>query len=257
MACSSGDPSSPNADVSENAAESTAGSHARAGTHMGVHGMVLFGTGTEKMYLSHIPLYQSPHNMQVIVEVKVDSGIPADQQLFGTKQFTFNPRAAFSLGDLALGTLTSVNGTVFMGDFENGGTPAFRNVKFVVQRVVFQRDMSPSMPANASLDYIAVGTPAQPYLVHLIDAPPSFDQIVGVKLPADTWLDAASLQAGTQVRIAGGTNSITKRLKPQSTVNAAQITTSAGGGKVSSVQVLSESSCMPGDQFFGDCPAVQ
>ena len=261
-ACSSAEPSAASAnDGAENAAQSTSPT-AAAGTHVGVHGMVLFGTGTERMYLSHIPLYENPHNMQVIVEVKVNTGIPAAQQLFGTKQFTFNPRAAFSLGDLAAGTLTSVTGTVFLGDFENGGTPAFRNVKFDVQRVIFERDMTTSMAANPSLDYIAVGTPAQPYLVHLIDAPPSFDQIVNIKLPADTSLDDAALQAGTLVRISGQQqNVVTKRLKPQAVVSATELAGPGGStrppAKVGSIQVLGENSCMPGDQFFGDCPGAQ
>jgi hypothetical protein len=256
LGCASADPAG--TETTSNAAQSTTPVLTQ-GTHVGVHGMVLFGSGTERMYLSHIPLYENPHNMQVIVEVKVDTGIPADKQLFATGQFTFNPRAAFSLGDLAAGTLTSVSGTVYTGDFENGGRPAFRNVTFVAQRVIFQRDMSPSMAANPALDYIAVGTPNQAFFVHLIDAPPSFDQIAAVKLPASTFLDDAALQAGTQVRIKDGQNSITKRLKPQAVVGASRVTTTGNGapGQVDSVQVLGESSCMPGDQFFGDCPAIQ
>lgn len=256
LGCAAADPTAPEA--TSNAAQSTTPVLTQ-GTHVGVHGMVLFGSASERMYLSHIPLYENPHNMQVIVEVKVDSGVPADKQNFSASQFTFNPRQAFSLGDLAAGTLTSVMGTVFTGDFEAGGTPAFRNVKFSVQRVIFERDMTTSMPVNPALDYIAVGTPNQPYFVHLIDAPPSFDQIVAVKLPANTFLDAAALQAGTQVRIKNGQNSVTKRLKPQSVVGASRVSSTgdATGGQVDAVQVLGESSCMPGDQFFGACPAAQ
>ena len=39
--------------------------------------MTLFGS-SDKLYLSHIPLYENPHGKQVIVEVSVASGVPAD-----------------------------------------------------------------------------------------------------------------------------------------------------------------------------------
>jgi hypothetical protein len=264
MACSSADPTAPadgETTTATGAAQSTGsvGQFAR-GDHVGVHGMVLFGTGSDRLYLSHIPLYENPHNIQVVVEVKIDSGVPADQQLFGTKQFTFRPASAFSLGDLANGTLHSVAGNVFLGDFENGGTTAFRNVKFSVSRVVFQRAMTPTMAANPSLEYIAVGSPTQSFFVHLIDAPPSYDQILSVKLPADSLLTASDLEQGTLVRIMGQHDSVTSRLKARATVNATKLSdvgTSANGGPSTPVQILGENSCLPGDQFFGDCPAAQ
>jgi hypothetical protein len=231
-----------------------------AGGHVGVHGMVLFGSGTERMYLSHIPLYDNPHNMQVIVEVKVNTGIPADQQLFATKQFTFNPRSAWSLDDLASGTLTSLQGTVYLGDFEAGGTPAFRNVKFDVKRVIFSRNMSASMSPNPGLDFIAVGTEAQPFLVHLIGPPPNYDQVLAVKLPTNSGLADGDLQTGTLVQIGTATSDkVTARPKPQSTVNAARVSdiVAGVGAPTTAIQIVSESSCMPGDQFFGPCPAAQ
>lgn len=243
---------------SEGAATETPPNNAPAaeatGSHVGVHGMVLFGS--DRFYLSHIPLYDAPHNIQVIVEVKIVSGVPVDQQLFGTKNFTVKP-AAFSLHDLAHGALTNVTGTIYLGNFESGGTPAFRNVKFEVTRVIFERAMSSSMPSNVGLDYIAVGTPAQPYFVHLIDAPPSFDQVVAVRLPSGSFLDASTLEKGTLVRVAGGQpNTVTRRLKPQATVDVTRQDIESGDAPVN-VEVLSENSCLPGRDFYGTCPAAQ
>jgi hypothetical protein len=192
-------------------------------SHVGVHGMVLFGTGGDHLYLSHIPLYDNPHNIQVIVEVEITAGVLPAQQLFATKNFTFRPSAAFSLHNLAHGFLNQVGGTIYMGNFESGGTPAFRNVKFAVKKVIFERDMKSTTPRNLSLDYIAVGSPAQPFLVHLIDAPPSFDHVAQVTLPANSFLDAAALEKGTMVRIANRTNTIATRLKTNTTIEASLV----------------------------------
>jgi hypothetical protein len=264
VACGAGPTTDTDRSVNESAATTPvpAAEVDPRGSHVGVHGMVLFGS--EKLYLSHIPLYSSPHNIQVVVEVKIASGVPADQQLFGTKNFTVRP-TAFSLHDLAHDVLRSVTGTVYLGNFESGGTPAFRNVKFEVVRVIYQRDMASSMPRNPALDYIAVGTPTQPYFVHVIDAPPSFDQIALVKLPDNSWLDAEALEKGTLVRIDGQANAVTKRLKPRAVVSGIRPEPAADPGDGSmppspgtvSVEVVSENSCLPGNDFFGSCPAAQ
>ncbi len=258
VAC--GAPSGPSSSTESAAlAEPSSSSDFGRGSHVGVHGMVLFGS--DRLYLSHIPLYTAPHNIQVVVEVKIASGVPADQQQFGTRNVTVKP-SAFSLHDLAHGVLTNVTGTIYFGNFESGGTPAFRNVKFEVTRVIFERAMSTSTPANPSLDYIAIGTPAQPYLVHVIDAPPSFDHIVAVRLPKASFLDAASLEAGTVVRIDGQANSVTKRLKPQAIVSGVKLEADGTPADVdvnvsSSIEIVSESSCLPGREFYGACPAAQ
>src|SRR3954468_23208955 len=39
-------------------------------TTTGVHGMLLFGSGP--VYLSHLPMFGTPHNFQVILEVTFD-----------------------------------------------------------------------------------------------------------------------------------------------------------------------------------------
>jgi hypothetical protein len=231
----------------------------RSGGHVGVHGMNLFGSGdaTSKLYLSHIPLYDSPHNLQVIVEVKIASGVPDGQAQFATRNFTVRPSSAFSLDDLAQGTLHSITGNVFMGNFESGGSQAFRSVKFDVQRVIFQHGLSNTMPSTSTLDYIAVGTPTQAFLVHVIDAAPNYEQIVHIKAPP--MLDSLALETGTPVRVVGGQNGITNRLKPSSVVNVSLSTDHAGGGTrgTSSIQVLEEDACLPGPDFFGTCPAAQ
>jgi hypothetical protein len=187
------------------------------GSHVSVHGMVLFGS--EKLYLSHIPLFGNPHNIQVVVEAKIVAGSVPSTAAFANQLYTVRPRP-FSLSDLANGTLRTITGTVYLGNFESGGTPAFQNVTFEVSRTVFRRGLVQQTPKSPTLDYIAVGTPTEPYLVHILDAPSAWDHIVKVQLPEDSWLDAAALEAGTIVSIEGGVNSMQTRLRANSTIEA-------------------------------------
>jgi len=257
--------------------EANLGADGQPGSHVGVHGMTLFG-GADKLYLSHIPLYSQPHNKQVLVEVAITAGVPADAlATFSTNNFTVRP-SQFSLYDLGAGTLTSVKGTIYFGNFESGGRPVYSNVTFSVKRSIVNRHMANTTPASATLDYVAVGTPANAYLVHIIDKAPSFDQVVSVKLPTDSYLDAASLEKGTLVTVTGGVNGIRTRLSAGLTLQAEPQTTatpannllanppiwrglpgSSGGVTLpasKNLTIVKELGCLPGPDFYGTCPAV-
>lgn len=279
-------------DDSESSENAATGVDGAPGSMVGGHNMTFFGTG-EKLYLSHIPLYANPHGKQVLVEVTVDSGVPADGLAqFNTNNFTVAPAAAMSLVDFASGRVPSITGTIFFGNLESGGRPIYRNVKFGVKKVVFQKTLSSTTAVNPDLQYIAVGTPSNAYLVHVIDKAPSFDQVVAVKLPANSSLTAEALDAGTIVTVNGGVNGIRTRLaanvtvqaKPEITVTPAPTPASstktegtllegnpvwrknaAGVEEVPNVitipptdalTVVKELGCLPGPEFYGACPAV-
>ena len=88
------------------------------GGHMGVHGMVMFG----KNYLSHIPMFHEPHDYQIIMDVHLDHPQIGPEDNFGQSLHTFVPDK-FSLGDLLNGKLEKIQGTVYEGNFEDGGKP--------------------------------------------------------------------------------------------------------------------------------------
>jgi hypothetical protein len=223
----------------------------QAGSHVAVHGMVLFGK--DKLYVSHIPIFQNPHNLQVVAEIKIASGVPEASQVFVDKLYTIRPNP-FSLWDLAHGTLTSITGTIFTGSFEQGGRPIFANVKFDVSNVIYESGLAPNTPASPTLDYLAVGTPADPYLVHIIDAPNSFDQVTGIRLPQGSELNADNLSKGQLVSVDGGINSLTKRLAPGSVVNATLKTEGKDGEiKATQLQARGEFYCSKGPDFFQFC----
>lgn len=251
---------------------------------MGGHNMTLFGDAN-KLYLSHIPLYQNPHGKQVIVEVAITSGVPATGLAqFNTNNFTVAPKAAMSLYDFASGTIPALTGTIYFGNLESGGRPVYRDVQFAVKKVVFQKTLSSATPANEKLQYVAMGTPDNAYLVHVIDKAPSYDQVVSVKLPANSSLTAEMLDQGTLVTVNGGVNGIRTRLSANLTVQAEPqitVTPAPAAGTATetpnwrrnagadtngpdiiivppsnSVTVLKELGCLPGPDFYGACPAV-
>ena len=272
----------------ENAATGTV--DGTPGSMVGGHNMTLFGDAN-KLYLSHIPLYQNPHGKQVIVEVGITAGVPVDGLAqFNTNNFTVAPSASMSLYDFAAGNITALKGTIFFGNLESGGRPVYRNVQFAVKKVIFQKTLSSTTPASSALQYIAMGTPENAYLVHVIDKAPSFDQVVSVKLPANSSLTAEALDKGTLVTVNGGVNGIRTRLSANLTVQAQPeivvapasaptqkaegtllegnpIWRKTGGVDTSgpdvvfippsnNVTVLKELGCLPGPDFYGQCPAV-
>ena len=78
--------------------------------------MVAFG-GPSGLFLSHIPMMQPPHALQVVLRV----GPPPGQQ-FNDGLYTFVPKP-FDSNKLLDGTLKELEGTFFKGNFEAGGTP--------------------------------------------------------------------------------------------------------------------------------------
>src|SRR5262249_37788321 len=95
---------------------------------VGSHGMVLVGTPSGA-YLSHVPLFPAPHDVQLLLSVKLDGGpLPAT---FSDRLYTFLPET-LSLDALRLGRLGTMRGTVFAGSFEDGGRPIASHVTVTV-----------------------------------------------------------------------------------------------------------------------------
>ena len=67
----------------------------------GVHGMLLFGE--DVVYLSHLPMFMSPHNFQVLLEVGFDDAVHevlrADRDASGGGLHTFEPEV-FAITEL-------------------------------------------------------------------------------------------------------------------------------------------------------------
>ena len=137
----------------------------------GVHGMlVLGGQRTETalrspVYVSHLPMFSSPHNFQVILRVGWEAARTYGDFVahFGLDPiFTFQPEP-FSIDELdpsASGgpARTSFRGTLFRGHFERGGSKITSDVPFEVEQVIhFRRFQSRAGHHKGPLRYLCFG----------------------------------------------------------------------------------------------------
>jgi len=172
---------------------------------MGVHGMLLFGE--EALYLSHLPMFDKPHNFQVLLEVGFDdavlAAIRADREA-GGELYTFEPEK-FPISELddtnGAPARTSIAGTVFHGHFERGGKPIISHVTAQVRNVVYfnELDIQAAHDPGRDLNYLCFGRAGQLHLAHQITARPDFDQVLTVRLVPGTVTDPAGRPANAEV----------------------------------------------------------
>jgi hypothetical protein len=156
---------------------------------IGRHGMLLFGA--EPAYLSHLPMYACPHNFQVLLEVEPDrpalEALRADRARHGDGMYTFDP-VPFPIAELephdGVPARTSLDGTLVRGHFERGGSPIAAGARMDIRTVVFfrQLDVDAAPEPDQALEYLYFGRGGQRYLVHELQARPSFDQVLTVRL---------------------------------------------------------------------------
>src|SRR6266508_1040805 len=174
-----------------------AGGHGEGGT-TGVHGMLLFGE--EVLYLSHLPMFASPHNFQVLLEVGLDDAgreaFLSDREVAGDGIYTFVPEP-FPIAELAPRAdgpaRTSIKGTIFRGHFERGGEPIAEGVVAEVRGVVHfsELDVGAKRSEDRQLTYLCFGRPGQLHLAHEVTARPDFDQVLTARVVPDTGTNQA------------------------------------------------------------------
>jgi hypothetical protein len=189
------------------------------------HGMVIVGEQT--VYLSHLPMFMSPHDYQVILEAtftKEGSDPQAiyvkDRQQTGTKLYTLPPES-FVLPDLVpthpggQPRRRAFQGSVVRNHFERKQTKPVAlstGVTVGVANVVHFRKFDPDAEQPAQLEYLLFGKGQELFLAHLITSPPDFDQILSVKVPGHQFADE-ELRHGVPIAFPGRANSPDERLK--------------------------------------------
>jgi len=159
------------------------------GSDVGLHGMLLFGEG--KIYLSHLPMFDPPHNFQVFLRVTLSSegteprsAYLKDRAATGTKLYTFVPEEFPMLGLVGDSSrpppVTSFKGSIFRGHFERGGTQLLAGVTASVDEVVYLEELDGTAEPldGQKLEYLCLGEPGEQFLAHIITNKPSFDHIV-------------------------------------------------------------------------------
>lgn len=109
---------------------------------LGLHGMAVFG-GAEGLYASHLPMFHTPHDSQVIIRFHL-----ADAQLDHSlrtalaqhaKLWTLAPEKfdLLRLSPKHAAPLKQFSASFFDGHFERGGAEKFANAQVVVDEVLF------------------------------------------------------------------------------------------------------------------------
>lgn len=148
-----------------------------------VHGMMLMGT--EKIYASHLPMFHSPHDYQIILLLEISkenqAQYAADKNANPTETvYTLEPES-FVLPEM-VNNPTKFRANVYRGHFERGGKKILENISVVIQKVVYFKKFDAKETKPAKLQYILFGNGNEQFLAHLISAKPDFDENIAVKI---------------------------------------------------------------------------
>lgn len=145
-----------------------------------IHGMLLVGRDT--LFVSHLPMFHTPHDFQAIAEVAFDAAATAvhrrDAERHPDALYTVEPTADAVLPALfQVGAQFTAN--LYRGHFERGGEKIAEAVPLTVRRIVHFRRFQPASPA-ARDHWLAFGHAGERFLAHRIEAPDDFDQVLAL-----------------------------------------------------------------------------
>jgi len=152
-----------------------------------VHGMLIFGRGTT--YLSHLPMFHSPHDYQAILEAELPGSakqVLLDDQKAHPEQtvYTLVP-TPFVLPDM-IAKLGSFRASIVRGHFERGGVTIINCTPVMLKRVVLFQKLDENTPQPGHPSYLVFGNGGENYAAHLIHGAPDFDQVLAVEAPPGT-----------------------------------------------------------------------
>jgi hypothetical protein len=201
----------------------------------GGHGMLVIGT--DAIFFSHLPMFMSPHDYQVVFEGTFSQQGSDAQRIYREDRkahpqvhvYTFNP-AAFVLPDLfpPAPKRKEIRGDLFRGHFESPRefpeepVEIATGVEVNVTNVVFSQRLIPHLKSPDSLEYLLFGKGEELFLAHLITKPGDFDQIVSARVTGHQFQDD-ELRRGVRVQFTGIPNSATQRLTKGKTVSGSAL----------------------------------
>lgn len=171
---------------------------------LGLHGMAVFG-GAEGLYASHLPMFHTPHDSQVIIRFHL-----ADAQLDHSLRTTLAQHAKlwtlapekFDLLRLSpkhAAPLKQFSASFFDGHFERGGVEKFANAQVVVDEVLFFKRLSAEKRQAGLAQYHVLGKGTERFMFKEIDQRPDYDHIVALRLKNSTPLPSTvTLKPPTQ-----------------------------------------------------------
>jgi len=148
-----------------------------------VHGMTIMGT--DKIYASHLPMFRSPHDYQIILELQLP---PAAQKTY-LETLKANPtEVLYTIEPEVFVLPTMVQATkkfkanFYKGHFERGGIKFLENVEVTISQVIYFKQFNPKATKPAQLQYILFGNEKEQFLAHQITSRPDFDENLIVKI---------------------------------------------------------------------------
>jgi hypothetical protein len=149
------------------------------------HGMLLFGSAT--IYASHLPMFHSPHNYQIIMELVLDKSAKekfiTDQQLHPEySTYTLEPEK-FVLQEM-IDNPKSFKANIYRGHFERGGIKIMANITVSIKQVIYFKKFNAAENKTAITNFILFGHAQEQFAAHQISNKPDFDQILKIKTDA-------------------------------------------------------------------------
>jgi hypothetical protein len=195
----------------------------------GRHNMFAFGRDT--VFLSHLPMFMSPHDAQLILQVTLENADGGSlAEVWASERDDHPEERVYTMmpEKFALSTLyaedpperTSFRATFFRGHLERGGEPVADLTDVVVRivDVVYARRFDPRSALD-DLTYLLLGGADELFLAHVITRPPDFDQILAVEV-SGPQLDEDDRRAGISVAFPGRANTAEARLRNDESATA-------------------------------------
>ena len=163
----------------------TSDSHADLHDHhqrVGSHGMVVFADNQHNLYASHLPLYNKPHDYQIIYQIET-SDKPQILRLLAQGMVTLLP-TQFDLNKLVNAERFSIDAVYYQGHFERGGTQ-MSNASILFAKAVLIEPVQANFFAAQAQFYQVPLSETSSLLIHKIQRAPSFDAIAVVSRPVE------------------------------------------------------------------------
>ncbi len=154
------------------------------------HGMLLFGS--EKIYVSHLPMFHTPHDYQIILELELSK---SDKQKYVADKnknpsyttYTIEPEK-FVLPDM-INNPKAFKINLYRGHFERGGVEILKNITVKIVNVVYFKKFNPDEMKAKTSNFILFGNEKEQFLAHEITNKPDFEQIIEVKTNLKSFLN--------------------------------------------------------------------
>lgn len=145
---------------------------------MGSHGMVLMHHKDHGFFVSHLPLYVSPHHYQLIYKVKIAGADELIHRL-QKKMVTVVPEN-FDLSRLINNERFSIDTKFYQGHFERGGKHIF-SAKMTFEKSILIEKISPTFTNKTAIFQTVAISKHTAIFAHKIQQSPSFDAVGFIK----------------------------------------------------------------------------